>query len=331
MLQLFRPFQVAGILILLGFAALMRSSAWIIGPSDPSTIVLNEWGHWMQNLWATGGTLDWIIGVCAVTILGFGACFSLQHYRLADAGMLPGFVTVVLGSASWIWLGFSPLLFGSILIAYAVYRLYVCYRYQGVALPIFDAGILIGLAWLIAPGFLWFFPAAVIGLAQLKGFRFADFFGMLVGLISPVVLVGAYHFMSDSLASYLWISGTDKWKLTESVLIFPSLADLNIHWPWFLIMVIASILAFIGFFKLTTRRPIQEQRFNRLIYNFLGAGWLAIIFGGSIHPWSLAYVLFPLGLLLGIWLSELSRKRAEIISMVTLLLVMAGFLWTAVA
>ena len=330
MLQLFRTFQVAGIFILLGFAALMRSAAWIVGAPPISKNVLNEWGLWLNEICLAGGTLEWIVGVVTIALIGFGACFSLQHYRLGAAGMLPGFIAVVLGSASWVWLGFSPLLFGAVLIAYAIHRLYQCYRHQGVSLPVFDAGILMGCAWLIAPSFLWFFPAAVLGLAQLRGFRFTDFFGMLIGVITPVVLVGVYHFMYDSLDSYLWIPSTNQWRLTQSLFTLPSTSEISSQWPWLLIMAIASTLTFIAVIQLTTRRPIQEQRFNRLIYNFLGAGWLAILFGGALQPWALAYVLFPLSVLLGIWLSELSRKQADIVSTFTLLLVVAGFLWSAI-
>lgn len=330
MLQVFRTFQVAGIFILIGFAAMLRVAALAVGMPTKMSETLNPWAVWLQGLYQAGGLIDWVLGAFCVAMLGFGASWSLQRYRLADAGMLPGFVTVVLGSAGWWWLGFSPLLIGAILIAYATYHLYECYRHQGVSLPVFDAGLLIGCAWLIAPGFLWFLPAAIIGLIQLRGFRVSDFFGMLVGVLVPAVLFGVYRFLTDSLAGYLWIDGTTKWKLTESIFELPSRADLASSWPWFSVIALLSLLTFAGIGKLTTRRPIQEQRYNRLIYSFLGFGWLAILLGGSLQPWTFAYVLFPLGLLLGIWLSELPRKRAELVSLIGLLLVAAGFLWSAI-
>jgi len=331
MLQLFRTFQVAGIFILIGFAAILRAVVLVIGMPQTLEGVLNPWALWLEVLWTGGGILDWMLGVVCVALLGFGASFSLQHYRLADAGMLPGFVAVVLGSASWWLLGFSPLLIGALLIAYAVHRLYECYRHQGVSLPVFDAGLLIGCAWLIAPGFLWFFPAAIIGLAQLRGFRFSDFFGMLVGVILPAVLVGGYRFMTDSLDSFLWIESTNQWKLTESLFKMPDFSALLQSWPWSLMILVSSLLTFVGIGRLINRRPIQEQRYNRLVYNFLAAGWLAILFGGSVQPWSFAYVLFPVSLLLGIWLSELSRKHARAASTLIVLLVFAGFLWAALS
>ncbi len=330
MLQVFRSFQVAGVFILLGFAGLMRAAAFVVDiPAEPEG-VLNPWGLWLQGLWVGGGFADWLLGTALVAILGFGASFTLQHYRLSSAGMLPGFTAVVLGSATWWWLGFSPLLIGAYLIGYAVYRLFECYRYQGISLPVFDAGLLIGCAWLIAPGFLWFFPAAIIGLAQLRGFRFTDFFGMLVGALLPSFLFGMYRYLTDSLQGFLWIEGSSHWKLTESLFEIPKVSVLLADWPWFSVMLVASLLTFAGVAKLTTRRPIQEQRFNRLIYMFLGAGWLAILFSGPVHPWAFAYVLLPLSMLLGIWLSELSRKQADIASMTALLLVVAGFLWKAI-
>ena len=330
MLQLFRTFQVAGIFILLGFAALLRAVVFVVGMPLSAEGVFNPWGQWLKGVWIGGGVIDWVLGVICVVILGFGASFSLQHYRLADAGMLPGFVAVVLGSAASWWLGFSPMLVGAIFIAYAVHRLFECYRHQGISLPVFDAGILIGCAWLIAPGFLWFLPAAMLGLAQLRGFRFSDFFGMLVGVVLPAFLIGMYHFLTDSLDSFLWIDGTEVWKLTESLFVVPTSETLLAGLPWLSVIGLTSLFTFVVIGQLTTRRPIQEQRYNRLIYNFLAAGWVALIFSGSLQPWSLAYVLFPLGLLLGIWLSELSRKLAEMVSMIALLLVVAGFLWAAI-
>ncbi len=330
MLQVFRSFQVVGVFILLGFAALLRAAAFVVGIPGALEGVFNPWGLWLQRLFLGGGIIDWLLGVILVAILGFGASYALQHYRLSSAGMLPGFVAVVLGSATWWWLGFSPLLIGSFLIGYAAFRLFECYRHQGKVLPVFDAGLLIGCAWLIAPGFLWFLPAAIIGLAQLRGFRFSDFFGMLVAAFTPVVLFGAYRFLTDSFEGFLKIEGTSQWKLTESLFALPEVSILLSNWMWLSVILLASLLTVAGVAKLTTRRPIQEQRFNRLIYMFLGAGWLAILLSGPLSPWALAYVLFPLSLLLGIWLSELSRKQADIASMSALLLVVAGFLWKAI-
>ena len=330
MLQVFRSFRVAGIFILLGFAALVRAAAFAVDIPVEEEGVLNPWGHWVQGLWIGGGIADWLLGAVVVAILGFGASFTLQHYRLSSAGMLPGFTAIILGSASWYWLGFSPLLVGACLIGYAAYRLFECYRHQGISLPVFDAGLLIGCAWMIAPGFLWFLPAAIIGLAQLRGFRFTDLFGLLIAAITPALLFGTYRFLTDSLEEFLWVAGSSEWKLTESLFEIPEVSAMLENWPWFAVMLVASIIAFVGIAKLTTRRPIQEQRFNRLVYMFLGAGWLAILLSGPIYPWSFAYVFLPLSLLLGIWLSELSRKQADIVSMIALLLVVAGFLWKAI-
>jgi len=330
MLQLFRSFQAAGIFILLGFAVLIRAVAFVMEIPNVQEAVLNPWGSWLDTFWQGGGVLDWGLGAACVTLLGFGSSYSLNHYRLSAAGLLPGYVTILLGSATWWWLGFSPLLIGAIFTAYAAHRLFECYRYQGIALPVFDSGILIGGAFLIAPGFGWFLPAAVVGLAQLRGFRFTDFFGILIGAVLPAFLIGIFRFLKGTLDSYLWIDGTDMLKLTESLFTMPSIDSLTTNWPWLSVVAMTSLVAVVGLGKLTTRRPIQEQRYNRLIYNFLAAGWLALLFSGTPTAWSLAYVLFPLGLLLGIWLSELSRKRASTSSTIALILVLAGFLWTAI-
>lgn len=331
MLQLFRSFQVAGIFILLGFSVLMRAVVFVVGIPTAQEGALNPLGLWLNSLWHKGGAIDWGLGAFCVALLGFGASYSLQYYRLTAAGMLPGFIAIVLGSATWWWLGFSPLMFGAILIAFATHRLFECYRYQGLALPVFDTGILIGFAFMVAPGFLWFLPAGIISLAQLRGFRFTDLFGMLVGVLLPTFLFGIYQFITGSLDAYLWREGTGTLKLMESFFSLPEVNSLQANWPWLTVLSLVSLLAVVGVGQLTTRRPIQEQRYNRLIYNFLAAGWLALLFSGTPQAWSLAYVLFPLSLLLGIWLSELSRKRASMASTIALILVAAGFLWTAIS
>ncbi len=322
MLRLFRTFSWTGILPLFGLALLLRSPAWYTGVTGSVEDSLGPWGSWLSGLGLGNWPGGWFLGVLAVVLIGFYAAFTLQHYRLGAAGLVPGFVAVVLASAAWWWLGSSVLLAGTFLLAAAAHRLFDGYRHQGAALPVYDCGLLIGAAGLVAPGFFWFGLWAVVAVAQLRKFRLSELLGTLFGVGTLPLIVGTY--------AYVWGDfGAFRQNLTSGFVHLPNLGSIQANLPWIAVLGLASLVALFAFGNLTTRRPINEQRAARMWYAMLLVGWIPLLCSGTLTPWSVAYVIYPLGILLGWALAEQNRRQAEFVALALLVLVATAHVWAA--
>ena len=324
MLQLFRSFQWLAILPLLAVAVGVRAVGLVLQPaSAPAGTVLpaGAWGEGIAASTAAQPWLAWTLGVVAVTLVGYVACVTLQTYRLDDAGSAPALLSILLGSALVSWLGFDPRLLAALALAGAAHQLFDAYRRQGDALPIYNTGLLVGLAWLLHVSFVWFALWAFVALVQLRKVRAADLLGMLIGIgtLPLLWLMYAYVF-GDWPAAWF--------RLWRGALQLPTLAGLQTVWVPLAVLVAASLGAFAASGSLTNRRPVQEQRAHRMWYTMLSTGWVALLLSGGFAAWPIAYVIAPLSVLLGVWLVELPPKLSNGLLWATVLGIAAGYVGT---
>ena len=325
MLALFRSFRGAGLVAVVAFALGLRSFAWHVGAGPLAglpDLALGPWGQSLRGL-APGFGGAWALGALAVAFVGAAASYSLQHYRLGAVGAVPGFVAVAFGSAAWWWVGGHVALLGTLAVAAGAHRLFAGYRRQGSALPVYDCGLALGAAWLIAPAFVWFAAWGLLAVAQLRKARLADLAGLLVGVATLPFITGV--------AAFVWGDfGAFRQNLFAGCIALPSAGELAGVYAWVALLALLTGAAIGAFGQLTTRRPIQEQRAARMWYTLLGVGWVALALGGLHTPWAIALVLYPLALLVGWWLGELQRRRADLVALLVLMIIVGGYLWRAI-
>ena len=324
MLQLFRPFQWASFVVLLGGSLLLRGVplALGLGVGPGGGTGGGAWGDALAVWLAAHPLLAYAAGALVVCLVGFAGAVTLQAYRLSAAGSVPALVGIVLGSALLAWTGFAPELLGALALAGAGHQLFGAYRHQGAALPVYNAGLWLGAGWLCASGFAWFGLWGLLALVQLRKVRAADVLGYLIGLATLPLIVGIYRYVTGDSSGY----GA---TLTRDLLRGPTLAQLRLQLVPLLVLGVASALAVVAYGSLTNRRPVPEQRANRMWYSMLAAGWLAMVVGGRAGAWPVAYVLAPLSVLLGVWLVERPRKLADGLTLGSILLVVAGYAYLA--
>ena len=337
MLQFFRSFQWAGTFVVLACALALRAVWFVVDVAELADHTgLGPWGKLLDGVVSTGVSA-WVLGVACICVIGVFGSFTIQHYRLVNTGLIPAVVAVVLGSSAIWWLGFSPYLVAAICLAAAAQRLFEGYRYQGAALPVYDCGLLLGAGWLIATPFLWFAIWAGLSLAQLRKFVFREQINLLFGVLTFPFLYCLYSFLfagdvsPTSSALLAWNSlfeGCFSWPTLASSFA-PIEAGILARWQPLLLLAIPTALAIAVVGQLTTRRPIQEQRASRMWYTMLLVGWYAILFSTVSGTDSLAIILYPLSVLLGIWLHEIGKKRADLVFLVTLCSVLGGYVWFA--
>ena len=317
MRQLLTRFQwlspVLGVAVLLGARL---ATGWLAGAgasvAEGSTSLWGAWAAPPAGFWPAS-----VLTAITVVALGHFAAATLQVYRVGQAGSFPTWLAAALAAAS-VGVQLSWTLSGAALLtAWAAHRLFAGYRHQGAALPVYDAGVLTGLAWLLAGPFASAVAWAALTLGQLRKLRFVDLAQLLLGVLTPVLLVGSY--------AYVW----GDWAGFTTQALRPGLALPS--WPPALpdqvaltALALATLAALSAWGSLTGRRPILEQRALRMAYTLLGTGWLAALATGLEPATTLALLAYPLSLLLGTRLSELRRGRGERLTWLALLLALVA-------
>ena len=315
MIRLFRSFSWGALPPLLVFAvAWWTWAAWAMGPPDSGT----------------GVPLVWVaLNAIGVVLIGFLAAAVLQVHRLANAGTLPGFLAVLLGSGAAAWSGPGAAALAALAVVGAAHQLYGAYRQQGASLPVYNTGLFLGLAWLLSAPFVWMVGWALVTLPQLRSPRGKDFLGLLLGALTLPLLWGMWAYAFGDLPAALS-------RLTRGIAHVPTGADLRHGFPVLAILGAATGLAVLAYGSLTTRRTIQEQRAHRLYYTMLAFGWATVLLAGPPAgdpevAFSPAPLLLPLSVLLGVYLLELPRKPADALLVAATLATLGARAYAALA
>ena len=307
MVRLFRSFSWTALLPLFAVAVLLRSFAWFAPLAD-----VDRHAHLPGALDGVGAVLAqaplWrvVLGALVLTLIGLLGTASLQYYRLANAGTLPAFLAVLIGSAAAVWLDLDSGLLAGLAIVGAAHQLYGAYRHQGASLPVFNAGLYVGVAWLLAAPFVYFAAWALLVLPQLRNLRGADLLGLLIGILAAPVLFLMYAFVFGDFAA-AWTA------LFEGAFALPTLGGLRQNIAPLAVLAGASLLALLSYGALSTRRPVQEQRAHRMYFTMLGVGWVALLLSGGAPAYSPAFLLPSLSILLGVALLERGGKAVNVL------------------
>ena len=322
MLNLFRSFSWTALLPLIGFAVALRSFGWLLPPeawAAPGPV---------SGAWAgVGGVLAQaplarvVLGAVAVTLIGFFTAASMQQHRLANAGTLPAFWTALLGSAAAAWLDFDAGLLAALAMTGAAHQLYGAYRHQGASLPVYNAGLLIGLAWLLSAPFVWMAGWGAVALLQLRKARGGDLLGLLIGVLTLPLIWGMYVFALGDLADVLP-------ALYRGTATLPTVGGLRQNLAPLCVAAAATLLLVGVYGTLAARRPVQEQRAHRMYYVMLAFAWAAALLSGGFP---VAPFLPPLGLLLGVYFLEAPRKPAGVALAIATAAVVGAHVYLAVA
>lgn len=326
MLQLFRRFDWSLALVLAVLAVALRAVGLLLAPAgiEGGLDALGPLGHWLPAARAGDQLGGWLLGALSVVALGALGAHTLNYYRLGAAGMVPALVAVLLGSAAAWWLGFTPYFAAALLLALATQRLFGGYRHQGAALPVFDCGLLLGGAWLIAPPFAWFGLWAALALGQLRKLKGADLLKLVIGLAALPFIAGTWAYVWGDVVAF-------RQNLFSGVVGEDIVAGFGESWWTLAVLALVSGACVGAFGRLTARRPIQEQRAMRMYYTMLAVSWVAVLASGATGREALALQLYPVSILLGLWLSEFDRRSADVVLLVAIAVSAAGYAYFLLA
>lgn len=315
MVQWFRSFSWVALVPLAVFAGLLQATAWgVVDAADLADRVVRTRGAWggggPGETYKSSYSIQPIMLVALLLpAVGLLASASLQQYRLANAGTLPAYLSALLGSAAAAWWGFDASLLATLAITGGAHQLYGAYRQQGASSPVYNAGLFIGLAWLLSAPFVWMAGWAFVALIQLRKVRGGDFLGLLLGILTLPFIWGMYAYAFGD----IHVAHAD---LFDAAVTLPTLDGFRQNVLPLAVLAAGTLLALAGLGALTARRPVQEQRAHRMYFTMLPFAWTAtLLSGGGVDYPAVAFapapLLLPLSLLLGVWVLGWPRKLAN--------------------
>ena len=164
---------------------------------------------------------------------------------------------------------------------------------------------------------------AALALFDLRKFRGGDFLGLAFGALTLPGLYLAYAYVFGDFAAA-------RDGLLAGAAALPTAGGFRQNLPHFAVLAAATLLVLLAAGALVGRRPVPEQRAHRMYYTMLPFAWVATVLGQgaaaappttaelsvqsvpaletAVTP---AFLLLPLSLLLGVYLTEAPRKPAN--------------------
>lgn len=153
--------------------------------------------------------------------MGFNNLISqkgiLKFNTILPAALLLIFSSIFSFSPAWPALFIMLFFFNKLLSMYQKERPYAF---------LYDAGLLLGVAVLVYPTTLFFFPLIYVANLSYSASAWRNYVIPIIGFITPIVMIAAYFYVIDALPYYLdhypkqfqW--HLPNWELTEPLLIF---------------------------------------------------------------------------------------------------------------
>jgi len=146
------------------------------------------------------------------------------------------------------------------------------------AIPIFNAGVWLGIAVLFVPNYYWLFLPFGVSLTILKSGKFRDQFILFLGFVLPQYLLAIYYFWDDRL-SYFW---TNQWN---DIFSWPTLMALEWQMvPGLVLLTLFLIIVLLNAAGYKSKMKMEAQtKIDVLYWVLLGTG-LAVLFA---MPWQM--------------------------------------------
>ena len=313
MLTFFRTNQQYLNVLLLFYLAILRASTFIhhdsIAPHDHG--ILCNWIYASISPLSMGGA---ILAFLLVFIQAWLINVTIAKYRVAtEVSLLPGVFYCLLTSLMPDFLPLSSILLANTFLILAVYNLLDAYKNNYVAGRIFDAGLWLGVASLFHFPYIFLIFWGIIGLGILRGISFKEFLMLLLGLIVPIFLQGAYCFwignMTDFYEHFTQNIGLVSFMPFHTSTIYVKIGIITL-------LVLLTIMASSQFFS---RRNMTAQKYISMLYWLMLLCGLTIFTQRGIDLNQLLVLSVPLGILLSMTFQRIAPAMAEALHMLLLM------------
>lgn len=205
MISIFRQKTPGNIFVLLLFGFLLKMPLFLHPKPLVATQNDADLYHGLLNVLRSTGPGNAMLGSLLALILLYVQAFMINYFMnefrmLGKATFLPAMAYLLLTSLLPEWNYLSSPLVAATFILWALIVLYRLYNVQVARGPIFNIGLLLGIASYI------YFPSAafllcfLVGMMVLKPFRLNEVILFLLGCVTPYYFYGSYLFLTGNLS-----------------------------------------------------------------------------------------------------------------------------------
>ena len=116
---------------------------------------------------------------------------------LEERSFLPAFF-FILGSGIFLPLQrMNPVIISSLLLLFAIERIFISNRQVKTVFSFFDAGLLIGIGSLFYANFIFYFAIVWLGLVLIRPFKWREWLSSVIGLVTPFVFTASYYYLRN--------------------------------------------------------------------------------------------------------------------------------------
>ena len=236
-----------------------------------------------------------------------------------EVTLIPGLTYILLSSISPQFMCISPNLMANFFILLALYEMFETYNIYSCADKIYNVGLWVALAGLFSPPYLLLVVLAFIGLSILRANKFKESLILIIGFISPFILIMTYKYWKDSLAEFYKIQFSDNLDFMD----FSSVSSVEMFYTlgFFILLILITLFSVKTY---NYRMKMKVQKNINILYFYLVTSIITVFFQNGINLQHLMLLIPALSILISINFVRMPRHWAEIFH---LFLLVAVILW----
>lgn len=316
MLAIFRTNQLFASVLLALYILLVRGSV-LVAPSDWMPSGYGPLAEWVYNWIGYAGRTADLAAMALLLLQASYLNFFISEYRLAsEVSLFPGLFYILVSSMLPEFLHLSPLLMANTFFIIVIAEIFATFKKADCADHIFNIGFWTGVGSLFYPSYLFLFVLGFVGLNILRAFIFRERLMMLVGLITPYILLSAYFIWKDEFWSF-WlerIPGSFAFLDFKPVPLWLAYRSLAI----FAILILVVLFSYRSYLH---KQTMQVQRKVNILFWSLLVTVLSLLMQPDIEIGHLLATAVPLGIMLSFNFVRMPSRMAEVIHLLILAIV----------
>ena len=252
-------------------------------------------------LWVTA-----LVTLILVVVQAFYLNYLVNKFEvLYKPSYVPALIYVLLMSFSKDVLWMHPVIWVNLLLIASFHKVFLLFKNPNPIRLLFDAGFLIGLAFLVYAPAIVLFALLVLSLSMIGTLNLREWLIVVIGFALPFYFAGVWYFWNDGLGDFLKTLFNNVRNLRF---------DHNLHWTlaqktegvFILLLTILSLIKLRNHFYKNTIRTRINQRV--LIYSIFAG--IAMLFLAPVMQWfDFTFFAFPLAVFIGYYFHGFKSRK----------------------
>ena len=314
MLALFRTNQLLTSVLLLFYLGALHGYAFF-NPVELGNIPMGIGMEWIYHLVGKSGWLANLFSILVLFTNGFLLNVLVSEQRFAkEVNLFPGLFYCLLSSAFPNFLALLPVHLANTFLILVLFEMLSIYRKPSCADRIFNIGFWISVASLFYFSYIVFLLLAIISLTIFRAFRLREQFMVIIGALTPYILVGTILFLTDQFPALI------QQHFWANLAFLPLLnIQLEKHLPELIFFSIILLVVLTSYGLYMSRKNIEAQKKIDLIYWGILISAFSLFIQTNIPIWQLLFLAPFLGIFLALTFENLGNQTAEVLHILVLL------------